>query len=1241
MKRRVLGLVSLFLTLALLAGTIILPAEVPAIPVGAAPEAYILVDNCDTLAPWSSSGYNIRLDSADKKEGSSSLQSTKAAAGGGASDTIPGFRRTAASYSYKIPLPENWQDWYLEFWFFVDDPANITGNTAETTANLIVKAGQTATGATPNEMTYLIPPSALKAGWNLIQLKLGDGTHGAANPGAFETLNFLQIYTPTTARIVLRLDDISLTQSLTAGDLTKLNEILTYAGSVNTAGKNQALVDAFNTAHQDAKDAKNLGRSQRQVDISAETLILTTQKLSLSGATEDLNGGYTYIDFNNQARTDRVGTTYCGFEGYAVSGGSSSSNGTFSIVAPQGAGNNSVTRRNAIRINNGNSIYFSVSRKMIPSDARDVRFSISYYNNSSFNSSSKLKVYYNTTSGIKSQEITMGSAAGPTNNWRPVIVTLEDACFDRSVNMNGLGFDIRVEVTGLTGSNNYVHFSKMHAVALPDHDPVPEFSPETAANTILGKTVTGFQVWFGTWHNWFNWRPDSLNMDVWPDTADYPETSLLPSNFGTLGSGEPARLFHSKDPDVLDVHFRWMEENNIDGAAVQRFYGYGNPNKMASSAYLEDLAGAAEAHGRSYYMMYDMSGQPANSDWKVNQVVEYTKLDFINNIEGRGFCSGPMYAHAGGKPVVCLWGLSSGDTNFTTYFIAYELTRWFTERGYYVIIGTPENDFRNVTDEWFEIYTMCGMISPWNVGRYGVNNAYSSMTDRCRRDLEWCSRYGIEYQPTMLVGSAWTNMKHHEWNGNYSYNDNPRNQGQFLWNQARAALEQGAKNLYIAMFDEYDESTAIMKAGSDYFDIPVGKQYFLTLSADGYWIEQDFYLRAVGDANRLLDMANKGLIARNNIPTTCTTVHAVGALKYRNSFEGIWVPANKIEHDGGRATRFEHVDPGTYARSGIQAWNGTTPGISFPTTAEAPLPLPPKEGEQPQLPVSASLGATQNPLAPAAKTGSWMAAYKGTITNAAKPDAPMVIAPAKLKIGEDWTVSYSIYAVNELGKNVFVDLALEDAAGNRSLLSDSFSGIGRAAATDGWQTVTYKLPESAVGKTITGIVLNYKTPGSGSVEAYIDDLIISSRQPDPPPPPVNLDALAAAVLAAKAKQNEDEYRNYCDLSKETLSLALAAGEAQISSPVSQPAADAAEAAITAALAPVTGMRLKGDLDGDDKVTISDARILLQNLVDKITIIHTDPLVGSAARLNPNSESVSITDARILLQYLVGKLPEWP
>lgn len=76
-----------------------------------------------------------------------------------------------------------------------------------------------------------------------------------------------------------------------------------------------------------------------------------------------------------------------------------------------------------------------------------------------------------------------------------------------------------------------------------------------------------------------------------------------------------------------------------------------------------------------------------------------------------------------------------------------------------------------------------------------------------------------------------------------------------MWQQFVNLRQLGIQNAYVAMFDEYNEGTAIAKAAQTNLNIPTN-QYFLTLNADGVLVSSDFYLRLVNDGNKMM----KGLI---------------------------------------------------------------------------------------------------------------------------------------------------------------------------------------------------------------------------------------------------------------------------------------------------------------------------------------------------------------------------------------------
>ena len=77
-------------------------------------------------------------------------------------------------------------------------------------------------------------------------------------------------------------------------------------------------------------------------------------------------------------------------------------------------------------------------------------------------------------------------------------------------------------------------------------------------------------------------------------------------------------------------------------------------------------------------------------------------------------------------------------------------------------------------------------------------------------------------------------------------NQIPRRGGKFLWDQFNEATRAHASMLYVAMFDEVDEGTAIFKCTDN---VPQGTQsHFLTFEG----LPNDYYLKMVGDGTKLI-----------------------------------------------------------------------------------------------------------------------------------------------------------------------------------------------------------------------------------------------------------------------------------------------------------------------------------------------------------------------------------------------------
>jgi hypothetical protein len=141
---------------------------------------------------------------------------------------------------------------------------------------------------------------------------------------------------------------------------------------------------------------------------------------------------------------------------------------------------------------------------------------------------------------------------------------------------------------------------------------------------------------------------------------------------------------------------------------------------------------------------------------------------------------------------------------------------------------------------------MMDVIQPWTVGRY----ANLDSADRWKQtmlvpDLKLTANQGQLYMPVVFPGFSWQNLKR-----SGRPNQIPREGGEFLWRQAFNAKTAGARVLKIAMFDEVDEATAVMKVVSERSQAP-DQGFWLTLDADGEALPSDWYLRLAREITRM------------------------------------------------------------------------------------------------------------------------------------------------------------------------------------------------------------------------------------------------------------------------------------------------------------------------------------------------------------------------------------------------------
>jgi hypothetical protein len=374
------------------------------------------------------------------------------------------------------------------------------------------------------------------------------------------------------------------------------------------------------------------------------------------------------------------------------------------------------------------------------------------------------------------------------------------------------------------------------------------------SSTLTGKVMTGYQGWFncpgdGSNLGWVHWglnvfEPGNCTVDAWPDVSEYDEDELYDTEF-RHADGSVAKVFSSHNRKTVLRHFKWMQEYGIDGAFVQRFANgiNGGDVRYHKDKVLSSAREGANRYGRTYTIMYDLTGIP---DEEIIKVFD----DWRMLCDKMQITQDPAFQHHHGKPLIAIWGVGfNGQIKKRPGFAeCTELIKKFKADGCSVMLGTATGwraqDKDALQDpELHKVLLMADVISPWSVGRFDtVEGAEKHAEKYWNKDRAWSREHGIDYMPVVFPGFSWHNLR----NGETKIGQIPRLKGQFLWAQIAANKKAGADMIYIAMFDEVDEATAIFKCAENPPTGNGGK--FLTMEG----LPSDFYLRLAGTAGQLL-----------------------------------------------------------------------------------------------------------------------------------------------------------------------------------------------------------------------------------------------------------------------------------------------------------------------------------------------------------------------------------------------------
>ncbi|MGN6553376.1 MAG: glycoside hydrolase family 71/99-like protein [Verrucomicrobiota bacterium] len=385
--------------------------------------------------------------------------------------------------------------------------------------------------------------------------------------------------------------------------------------------------------------------------------------------------------------------------------------------------------------------------------------------------------------------------------------------------------------------------------------------------TYTGRVMCGYQGWFraegdGSGSGWVHYcvegkfDPEHLKVDLWPDVSEYAKT--YPTPF-VNANGKPARVFSSYDESTVQLHFRWMREYGIDGVFMQRFYDVTRTpeSRREGRVILSHALKASQEQGRAIAVMYDLSGLRPGLDDCSSVIQDWKELVDELKLTSQG--TNQTYLYHRGKPLVAIWGLGFPDRPYKLQDIGIEKLLDFLKNdpdygGCSVMLGVPTY-FRELKRDCLPdpylhaVMAKADVIMPWFVQRFSSvkTGDLKRYEEQVKADLAWCEERKLDYAPLVYPGFTWYNVSRQEFGGRHPLNQCPRQQGRFYWSQISSAVGAGASMIYVAMFDEIDEGTAIFKCvrRPPRVDSP-GK-------LQGYEdVAPDHYLWLTGQAGRLL-----------------------------------------------------------------------------------------------------------------------------------------------------------------------------------------------------------------------------------------------------------------------------------------------------------------------------------------------------------------------------------------------------
>lgn len=411
-------------------------------------------------------------------------------------------------------------------------------------------------------------------------------------------------------------------------------------------------------------------------------------------------------------------------------------------------------------------------------------------------------------------------------------------------------------------------------------------------DTYMGLIMAGYQGWFGTPgdgspmtqvpnQGWYHYRESEMfrpgvlrnSIDFWPDMREYEVQytpgDMYPASGGSesaysaspflLPDGSHATLFSSYDESTVMLHFKWMQQYGLDGVFMQRFVGeiLSADHKDHFDTVLRHAMKASNQYKRAIAVMYDMSG--CSESMLTTMVNDAKKLMDEYNLKDR--TKQKFYLHENGKPMLALWGVGFNDNAHPKPSALAKYVEDLQAQGWSIMLGCPAywraggNDCVNGTEHTalISLIKKCDAFMPWYVGRFGYDNfGNDDWQGRIKQDIATAKGYSTKDHKVVYAVHTFPGGSDRNMHPNNGYPDgDPTNTGfrfggKFFWSQLYHDIKNGAEAIYVGMFDEIDEGTAIFKQMNvknvpsnvpyPFNSVPTSADYTYSNGGTDYWV---------------------------------------------------------------------------------------------------------------------------------------------------------------------------------------------------------------------------------------------------------------------------------------------------------------------------------------------------------------------------------------------------------------------